>query len=299
MSHFVTIPKALRPRQWIKNILLLSGLYFPDAATNSPMLLSSSAVGRAFIGFFVFCALSSTIYILNDIIDAPRDRLHPKKKNRPIASGALQVPVAGLVGIILGVCGLLGALWLSPAFFLCAVAYLGMMIAYSLMLKEVFLVDTMIIAMGFILRAVSGVIVLRTPERYVDLTPWFVICVLFLSLFLAFCKRRGELVKLEEQAHHHRKVLLDYTVQVCDIGISVSATAAILAYALYATYHPRTWMMMSTLPFVIYGIFRYVHLVYARQGGDAPEDALLSDFSLIGCLLMWAMALLLVFYPGR
>lgn len=298
MSPIRHIPQAMRPRQWLKNILLLAGLYFPESRSKVPLLLHPEAIRRALAGFALFCALSSAVYILNDIIDAPRDRLHPKKKNRPIAAGHLGLGVAILVGVILAVVGLTGACALSFAFFLCATAYLGMMIAYSLALKEVFLVDVMIISMGFIIRAVSAVIVLRSPNLQVELTPWFVICVLFLSLFLAFCKRRGELLKLEENAANHRKVLEEYSHNLLDVGIGVCATATILAYALYATTHPRPWMMLTTLPFVIFGVFRYIHLAYSHHEGDAPEDVLLSDYSLMGCIVLWGMALLLVFYPG-
>jgi len=235
---------------------------------------------------------------LNDIIDAPRDRLHPKKRNRPIASGELNPALAGVMAVILGVAGLTVSFRLSYAFFLCSAAYVGMMIAYTIMLKDVFLIDTMIISMGFIIRAVSGVIVLRAPDQYVELTPWFVICVLFLSLLLAFCKRRVELLKLEDQASSHRQVLREYSHQLLDMGIGVCATATILAYALYSTSHPRPWMMLTTLPFVLFGVFRYLHLVYTKHTGDAPEDALLEDHALMGCVILWGLSLLLVFYPG-
>lgn len=297
MGLGVHILKEMRPKQWTKNILLLGGLYFPHAAGRDPLFLHSEALLRAVGGFLVFCALTSSIYILNDIIDAPKDRLHPRKRKRPIASGELSPRVAGAVGAILCAASMAGAWRLSPAFFLCASAYLAKNVAYSLMLKEVFLIDTMIISMGFIIRAVSGVIVLRTPEQYVELTPWFAICVLFLSLFLAFCKRRSEIAVLEENAASHRKVLQEYSGPLLDMGIGVSATAAILAYALYATNHPNPWMMLTTLPFVLYGIFRYIFHVYSLKEGDAPEEVLLGDTTLMGCIVLWAMALALVFYP--
>lgn len=288
---------AVRPRQWAKNVLLLAGLYFPESGGRSPLLFEPSAVLRAAQAFAVFCMLSGAIYLLNDAIDAPADRLHPKKRLRPIASGALSVRVALCVAACLAAGGLLWAEQLSRAFLLCSSAYFGMNLAYTLALKEVFLIDTMIISMGFILRSVSGVLVLRTPERYVELTSWFVICVLFLSLFVAFCKRRGELATLEGGARRHRRVLAEYTHNVLDQGIAMCASGAVLSYALYATYHPRPWMMLTTFPFVLFGILRYVHLVYTRGMGDAPEDALLGDLPLLGCIAMWGLALLLVFYP--
>lgn len=290
--------KAMRPKQWFKNVLLLSGLYFPEAESHAPLLLLPGAVARAIAGFFVFCALSGAIYLVNDAIDAPRDRLHPKKKHRPIASGEIS-PAAGVIlAALLGAAGLAGAWTLSPAFLLCSAAYFGMMICYSLWLKEAFFIDVMIISMGFIIRAVSGVIVLREPGRYVLLTPWFVICVLFLSLLLAFCKRRSELLKLEDAAGRHRKVLKEYSPGVLDAGIGLSATATVLAYALYSTGSANPWMMLTTLPFVLFGIFRYLQLVYGGNGGDAPEDALFGDRALLGSVGLWALALLLVFYPS-
>lgn len=289
--------RAMRPRQWVKNVLLLGGLYFPRSTGTGPLLFDTYEVGRAVAGFLIFCALSSAIYLLNDAMDAPRDRLHPRKRHRPIASGQLGVRAAIRVSVLLGLGGLIGAYQLSFAFGLCASAYLGMEVCYCLGLKDAFLIDTMIISMGFILRAVSGIIVLRTTEQNVMLTPWFVICVLFLSLLLAFCKRRGELVLFEAQAVAYRSVLKEYSRELLDAGIGVCATATILAYALYAVENARPWHMLSTLPFVLFGVFRYLHLAFKKGLGDAPEEVFLSDSALLGCVVLWGLSLLLVFYP--
>jgi 4-hydroxybenzoate polyprenyltransferase len=284
----------------VKNILLLAGLYFPSedgsGGAGAPLLLDQHSALRALAGFAIFCALSSAIYLLNDAIDAPKDRLHPKKRHRPIASGELSVRAAIRISFILAALGLAGAYTLSFAFGLCASAYVGMEIAYCLGLKEVFLIDTMIISMGFILRAVSGIIVLRTPDQNVVLTPWFVICVLFLSLLLAFCKRRGELVLFEAQAVQYRSVLREYSREVLDMGIAVCSTATILAYALYSVENPKPWFMLSTLPFVIFGVFRYLYLAYKRGQGDAPEEVFLGDPALLSCVVFWSFSLALVFY---
>lgn len=289
--------KAMRPRQWVKNVLLLAGLYFPREDGSGPLLGDPAEVGRAAAGFAIFCMLSGSIYLLNDSIDVVADRLHPKKRHRPIAAGQLGVGIARALAACFALVGLVASLWLSFPFFLCAFAYVAMEVAYCVALKEAFLIDTMIISMGFILRAVSGIIVLRTAEHNVELTPWFVICVMFLSLFIAFCKRRGELMTLEDAAGSHRRVLDQYTPQLLDAGIGVSATATILAYALYAVEIERTWYMLSTLPFVIFGVFRYLHLVYSRGLGDSPEEIFLKDPALLGCVALWALTLLTVFYP--
>ena len=299
MTQLGLILKTMRPRQWVKNVLLLAGLYFPDPGGSGPLLLNPQALQRAILGFLVFCSLAGAIYLLNDTIDAPRDRLHPKKKNRPIAAGELSPVVAIIASMIFGIGGLAAAYllwWPSRAFGLCATAYFGMELFYAVFLKEVFLIDAIIISMGFMIRAVSGIIVLRTAQLAVPLTPWFVVCVLFLSLLLAFCKRRGELAELEADAPAFRSVLEHYSEKVLDAAIGVCATASILAYALYAVEHERPWNILSTLPFVIFGVFRYLHLVYDGGHGSEPEEVFLKDPTLLGCVGLWAVALLLVFY---
>ena len=291
------ILRAMRPKQRVKNILLLAGLYFPSGEGAGPLLMVPSEVLRAVAGFFVFCGLAGSIYLLNDLIDAPRDRLHPRKKFRPIASGELSERAAMRVMVLVGLLALIGAYALSTAFGLCATAYFVMEIFYCLALKDVFLIDTMIISLGFIVRAVSGIIVLRTSQQNVMLTPWFVICVLFLSLLLAFCKRRGELMLYEKRSTAYRKVLSEYSPAVLDLGIGVSAAATILSYALYSADHEQPWRMLATLPFVLFGIFRYLHLVYASNSGDAPEEVFMGDSAMLGCVFMWGVSLALVFYP--
>lgn len=297
ITTFSAIIRTMRPRQWAKNILLLAGLYFPKADGEGPLLLDPISLGRAAAGFGIFCLLAGTVYLINDAIDVESDRVHPKKRFRPIAAGDLTPSGAIFAAVMTGTFGMIGAFELSLAFGLCATAYLGMEILYSLLLKEVFLIDTLIISMGFILRAVSGIIVLRSTEQMVPLTPWFVVCVLFLSLLLAFCKRRAELTADPERAVHQRNVLRSYSENVLDAGIGVSSTAAIIAYALYSIESPQPWEMLATMPFVIYGVFRYLHLTYRHGLGEAPEEVLLHDLPMLGCIALWAMALLLVFYP--
>lgn len=292
------ILKAMRPHQWTKNLLLLAGLFFARE------LFHIDSVLRAAFGFACFCLVSGCIYILNDIVDRDRDKLHPRKQKRPIASGQLPVHVALTAALVAALVALWGSWKISPHFLMCASAYALMMVSYSFILKNVFLIDTMIIAMGFTIRAVAGVIVLRTQDLAVPLTSWFVICVMFLSLLLAFCKRRSERVTLEVDAHDFRPVLAMYTVQLMDRVIGICATGAILSYALYAAgmdHEAPTaadpWMMLTTIPFVMFGIFRYLHLVYNKQEGEAPERLLLSDGPLLGCVVLWLMALGFVYFP--
>lgn len=292
------ILKTMRPHQWTKNTLLLAGLFFARE------LFHFHSVLRAALGFACFCLVSGSIYILNDVVDRDRDKLHPRKQKRPIASGQLPVHVALTAAIVAAIIALRGAWLISPHFFMCASAYALMMVSYSFALKNVFLIDTMIIAMGFTIRAVAGVILLRTQDLAVPLTSWFVICVMFLSLLLAFCKRRSERVTLEVDAHDFRPVLAMYTVQLMDRVIGICATGAILSYALYAAGMDHDapsaadpWMMLTTIPFVMFGIFRYLHLVYNKQEGETPEHMLLTDGPLLGCVVLWLMALGFVYFP--
>ena len=283
--------QAMRPKQWTKNLLLLAGLYF------SSHMLDPLSIVRAVAGFAIFCLLSGMVYLINDSLDAPQDRLHPTKRNRPIASGQLAIHTAIITAASVGVVSLGGAFALSPYFGMCALAYAIMMLAYCLKLKEVFLIDTLIIAMGFIIRAVAGVIVLRTATQAVPLTTWFVVCVMFLSLLLAFCKRRSERANLGKMGRRFRPVLAYYTVEMLDIVIGVCAAGALLSYTIYTTSSPNPWLMLSTVPFVLFGIFRYLHLVYSQHQGEAPEDILRHDWAMIGCVALWAFSLLFIYLP--
>ncbi|MCL5270707.1 MAG: UbiA prenyltransferase family protein [bacterium] len=288
----LVIVRATRPRQWIKNLLVLSGLFF------ARKLLDPKAVERALGAFIIFCLLTGAIYLINDVIDYPRDRLHPEKRRRPVASGDLSIQTAVLAACILAAVGLAASFLISLYFGMCAAAYFLMMAAYSVSLKDVFIIDTMIIALGFIIRAVSGVIVLRTPQTRVPLTSWFVICVMFLSLLLAFCKRRSERVRYNEDALATRPVLAMYSLPLLDLMIGVCATGAILSYTLYATSAHSAWNMwlwLATLPFVLFGIFRYLFLVYNLEDGEAPEIILTRDAQMLGCIGLWGLSLVAVF----
>ena len=286
------ILKSMRPRQWPKNLLLLAGLFFARKF-NDP-----HSIYAALSGFVIFCGLSGSIYLFNDVLDRDKDRSHPLKKSRPVASGALSPGIALAAAAIITGVSMAWGFQISPWFGWCSTAYTLMMLAYSLKLKHVFLIDTLIIAMGFLIRAVSGVIVLRTPSAHVELTPWFVICVLFLSLLLAFCKRRAERASMLGEALKTRPVLACYSIQLLDMVIGISASGAILSYALYAMSFARPWLVLLTLIFVLFGIFRYLHLVYEKGLGEAPEMILLTDRSILLCLLLWGISLIFIYMPG-
>lgn len=285
----IPLIRAVRPRQWTKNVLLFAGLLL------SRQVFHFESVLRSLEGFIIFCMASGGIYLLNDLLDAPRDRMNPRKMHRPIASGELGPGLAGITSLVLMGASLLFGFLVSVPFGMCTGAYLMAMIAYCVSLKNIFLIDAMIIALGFVIRAIAGVIVLRTPQQEVPLTVWFVVCIIFLSLFVALCKRRSELVRLSAGAVQFRPVLALYTTVLLDQLTLLCATGAVLSYTLYATTLRDPWMMLTTLPFVLYGVFRYMHLVFSMEDGEAPEETLLSDRPLLGCVILWSVALGFVF----
>jgi 4-hydroxybenzoate polyprenyltransferase len=294
----MSLPRALlvslRPHQWTKNLVVLAALAFSKHLFDDP-----DAVVRAGVAFAVFCALSGAVYVVNDLVDLERDRLHPIKRARPIASGALPVPAArAAAAALLGV-GLLVAWGLGPGFFLCAVAYLALNLAYSFGLKEVVILDVLAIAIGFVLRAVAGAVAIQ-----VAFSEWLIVCTLLLALFLALAKRRHELVSLPDAAAH-RAILAEYSPYLLDQMIAVVTASCLTAYAFY-TLAPetvgkyRTDRLALTIPFVIYGIFRYLYLVHRKEQGGSPSDVLLTDRPLLAATVLWGLVVVLIVYtaPG-
>jgi 4-hydroxybenzoate polyprenyltransferase len=294
----MSLPRALlvslRPHQWTKNLVVLAALAFSKHLFDDP-----DAVVRAGVAFAVFCALSGAVYVVNDLVDLERDRLHPIKRSRPIASGALPVPAArAAAAALLGV-GLLVAWGLGPGFFLCAVAYLALNLAYSFGLKEVVILDVLAIAIGFVLRAVAGAVAIQ-----VAFSEWLIVCTLLLALFLALAKRRHELVSLPDAAAH-RAILAEYSPYLLDQMIAVVTASCLTAYAFY-TLAPetvgkyRTDRLALTIPFVIYGIFRYLYLVHRKEQGGSPSDVLLTDRPLLAATVLWGLVVVLIVYtaPG-
>ena len=293
----MSLPRALlvslRPHQWTKNLVVLAALAF------SKHLFDGDAVVRAAMAFATFCGLSGAVYVVNDLVDLERDRLHPRKRARPIASGTLPVPTARAAAAVLLALGLLAAWGLGPGFFACALSYLALNLAYSLVLKDVVILDVLAIAIGFVVRAVAGALAIG-----VLFSDWLLVCTILLALFLALAKRRHELATLENAAGH-RQALAEYSPYLLDQMIAVVTASCLTAYAFY-TLAPetvekyRTERLALTIPFVIYGIFRYLYLVHRREQGGSPSDVLLTDRPLLAAVALWAAAVVLIVYtaPG-
>jgi 4-hydroxybenzoate polyprenyltransferase len=284
--------KTLRIRQWTKNGFVLIAVVF-DLKLRDP---HSVAVSLA--GFLLFCLLSSSVYIFNDLQDVESDRRHPTKRNRPIASGKLPVRVAVIEALVLLAITLPSAYLLSPFFFAICLVYFVMNMAYSRWLKHIPLVDVLIIAAGFVLRVGAGVSIIQV-ERF---SPWMYVVTTLLSLFLGFGKRRAELSTLADEANSHRKVLDGYTIPFLDQLITIVSGTTIIAYSLYtfsAPNLPEDHSMMLTIPFVVYGIFRYLYLIQIKHEGGAPDELLLTDRPLLASVVLCGLAIFLVFYVVR
>lgn len=278
----------LRPKQWTKNLLVFAGLVF---SRNLPDL---AAFATALAAFAIFCAVSSAAYIINDLADLERDRQHPVKRLRPIASGALGEGAAKFAAVALILAGLLGAFGLSPSFGLICVTYFTLVLLYSFMLKHIVLLDVFTISAGFVLRAVGGTAVLS-----VRLSPWLLVCTVLLSLFLALAKRRHELMLLVHGAAGHRRILDEYSQVFLDQMIAIVTSSTVIAYSLYtftAATLPDDHSMMLTIPFVLYALFRYLYLIYQRDEGGSPETLLLKDRPLLVTIMLWGIAVVLVLY---
>ena len=263
-------------------------------------MFEPTAVATACAAFVVFCALSGVIYILNDVADRDADRRHPLKSKRPIASGQLS-PGAALAGAgLLGTSALAAAFALRPAFGGLALAYVVLLAAYSAWLKHIVIIDVLTIAIGFVLRAVAGAVAIR-----VAISHWLLVCTVLLALFLAMSKRRHELTLLAAGATEHRPILGEYSPYLLDQMIGVVTASTLIAYIFY-TISPETIQnfgtegLALTIPFPLYGIFRYLYLVHRREGGGSPAEMLLTDRPLLLCVALWAAAVVLVVYgPGN
>lgn len=287
--------RLLRPRQWTKNLLLFAGLIF------SNHFMEPTRIVKATLGFVVFCILASVVYIVNDLRDMETDRLHPLKCKRPLASGEVKrsTAIAMAVGLTLVALMLLFTLF-HIRFQLIAMGYLAMMLLYSVWLKHVVILDLMIVSLGFVFRAAAGVFAIEYPGETISITPWFISCIMFLALFVVICKRRHEIVLLSDEAKSHRPVLEHYTPLFLDQMINVATTATVISYALYVTLGVKTGSrsgyMVLTLPFVLYGIFRYLYLVYKKEEGGSPEILLFQDLSLLLVVILWLITVVFILY---
>jgi 4-hydroxybenzoate polyprenyltransferase len=280
---------SLRPRQWVKNLFVFAGLIFSQS-------LFTSLFWPALAAFAIFCGLSGAIYVFNDLADVEKDRRHPTKRRRPIASGALPVPAAAVLGAVTLLGSLAAAYALSVPFGLVATAYAVLLTAYSVWLKHAVILDVLTVAAGFVLRAVAGAAAIE-----VEISGWLVICTILVALFLALGKRRHEYLTLHGDAAAHRPILAEYSESFLDQMVAVVTASTVTAYALYtmspdtvAKFHTR-WLPL-TLPFVLYGIFRYLYLLYRRELGGNPSDLLLSDRALLVNTVLWMAALLAIIY---
>jgi len=281
--------KTMRPRQWTKNVFIFAALVFDK------QLFIFDSFLRTLAGFALFCLISSCVYIFNDISDVEADRKHPEKKNRPIASGKLPVNVAWVAGIALVIFTLGVSFFLATGFEAVLITYFVLNIAYTKWLKHISIVDVFVLAAGFVLRVHAGVTLIQV-ERF---SPWLYVVMTLLSLFLGFGKRRAELSLLAKGAGSHRKVLEGYTLPLLDQYIMIVSATFIIAYSLYtfsAPNVPKDNSMMFTIPFVVYTIFRYLHLIHVEEAGGSPEEILLTDRPFQIAMVLWALSVIAVFY---
>jgi len=283
---------SLRPRQWVKNLFVFAGVIFSQQ-------LLTPRVWPALAAFAIFCGLSGAIYLFNDVADVDKDRLHPSKRRRPVASGALPIGAAIGFGVLLLAGCLAAAFRLSPAFGLVALAYGALLTAYSVWLKHLVILDVLTVAAGFVLRAVAGAVAVD-----VEISGWLLICTILIALFLALGKRRHEYRSLTGDAAAHRPILAEYSEGFLDQMISVVTASTVTTYALYtmspetvAKFHTR--LLPLTLPFVLYGIFRYLYLLYRRDLGGNPSDILVTDRGLLLDALLWMVTTLAIIYGSR
>jgi 4-hydroxybenzoate polyprenyltransferase len=281
--------KTMRPRQWTKNLFIFAALVFDGK------LFQLTGFFRTLAGFALFCIISSTVYIFNDLLDVEADRQHPVKKNRPIASGKLPVPVAIIAGVIMGSLAIGLGYLLDWQFALTVLVYFVLMLAYSKWLKKILILDVIVLAAGFVLRVHAGT-TLITVERF---SPWLYVLMTLLALYLGFGKRRAELALLAGEANIHRKVLEGYTLPLLDQFITIVSATTIVAYSLYTFFRPAApgnHALMLTIPFVVYAIFRYLYLIQVRNIGGEPEEILLTDRPFQVAIFLWGLAVLAVFY---
>ncbi len=282
--------RSMRPKQWIKNLLIFAALIF------SRNLFHLASFLRTLGAFVAFCLASGAVYIINDLVDRESDRRHPVKQRRPIASGRITTGTAMVWAGVVGVLGIAGSFALDWRFGVLVVGYLVMQLGYSLRLKQLVVLDVMIVAAGFALRAIAGTLVV-----HVSLSPWLFVCTILLALFVAIAKRRHELLFLEGGGISHRTVLGKYSETLLDQMMAVATSSTVIAYCLY-TIAPETVAkfgtsyLILTVPFVLYGIYRYLYLVYQKEMGGAPEKVFLTDLPLIIDIALYIISAVLIVY---
>ena len=277
---------TMRPHQWYKNLVLFVSIIFSLNIQNLQMWSIATSA------FFIFCLISGGEYIINDIIDREKDRNHPKKQKRPIASGMLKLNHALLFAIILIIGGLIASYFINIQFMILSISYILLILLYSLILKHIIIVDMLVISIGFVIRAIAGGVAIN-----VFVSPWLIVCTFLVALFLAIAKRRHEVVLLGDEGKNHRKILSDYSTMVLDQMMSIATAALIISYSMY-TFLSNNYYMMLTIPFAIYGIFRYLLLVHLSNfGGEA--EMLFKDRGMQICIALWGVTAIGVLYIGK
>ena len=287
------ILRSMRPKQWTKNIILFAPLIFSQNITNKQLAISS------LISFMVFCFLSGSVYILNDLIDIKQDKVHPLKSKRPLASGRLR-PIYAVITLLLllALSAYVSLTYLNYLFILVAGSYLILQIAYSTVLKHIIIIDVFSIAAGFLLRVLAGAEAIE-----VTFSTWLFFCTILLALFLALSKRRHEIILLDEKAINHRKILFEYSADLLDQMISIVTTTTLIAYILY-TISPETVARFGTdnlkytVPFVLYGIFRYLYLIHQKNEGGSPERVLLNDMPILITVILYCLTACYILYSA-
>ena len=281
--------KTMRPKQWVKNVFVFAPLVFDEK------LLNPNYLARTVAGFILLCLISGTVYIINDLVDAEKDRQHPRKRNRPIASGQLPLGAALTAAVLIPLAILPTGFLLAPLFGFILLGYLLLQIAYSFLLKNLVIIDVLVIAAGFVLRVAAGVPLVEAAR----FSPWMYVCMALLALFIGFNKRRHELVLLKGNANAHRESLQEYNLPLLDQIISIVTAATLVAYAFYtfsAPNLPANHAMMLTIPFVLYAVFRYLYLVQVRGLGGEPEEIVLRDRPLQAGVLLWGLSVVLIMH---
>lgn len=276
--------RLLRPKQWTKNLLLFAALLFSFEE------IRTETITAVVVGFLLFSLVAGCVYILNDYVDRERDKLHPTKKSRPIASGQVQPAHALMFGIALLVLSLGAAFTMNPLFGVLCIVYFLLNVSYSFVLKHLVILDMMTIAAGFVLRAIAGGVLIHVP-----FTPWFLICTMLLSLFLAIGKRRNELTLLEGNTGSHRKVLDNYSITLLDQFNTIVTTATIISYSLFTFTSDRTIHLMWTIPLVIYGMFRYLYLIHMKNQGGSPDRVLFEDKPILITVILYVVSVITIF----
>jgi 4-hydroxybenzoate polyprenyltransferase len=291
--------RTMRPHQWIKNVFIFGAMVFSE----EHLWRDVSAIATVVAGFFIFCAAASSIYLLNDVVDVEKDRAHPRKRNRPVAAGIVPIPLALVMAVVMLIVAVAGAWWVDGDFDFMAIIITYLLIQgvlYSYFLKNIVIVDIFTIAAGFVLRAIAGALVLD-----IAITPWLLLCMGLLAIFLGLGKRRAELSLLEDGAVSHRKILQEYSIPMIDQMLSIVTAATIMAYTLF-TFTSRNMptepypVMLLTVPMVIYAIFRYIYLIHQHGAGGSPEELVLKDIPFAVSIVVWGatvLGLLLMFRP--